>query len=162
MDFEYKKKAVDLPPILVEEISTALKQAKTKDDIKAAFEIEIVQDKAVEEIEELMEFAKALNRVADATETKQAPTNINISTPQSFTVNEKDVTVTPEVKAAAPVIQVNVPDQLPPNVTVNNQVETPKVTVNNKVAAPKVVIMPNKKAKIIKDKNGKPVALEAE
>ena len=158
LDYEYKNKFVELPGELTGKIKAALVEAKTGDDIKAAFELDIeAQEMDREEIKALMALADALNKTAD-----KQPMNVNITTPQSFTLNEKDVTVTPELKAA-PVV-VNVPEQIPV-VNITNEVETPEVTVNNEVLAePKVVVMPDKKqkARVVRDSQGNVTGLEAE
>ncbi len=143
-----------------DEINENLDGASTIEEVKAAFDVmakkeepEIVQD------EDIKSLAEALNNLAS----KAQPINLSMS-PIDIVVNEKEVTVTPEIKAEAPIVNVTVPEQLAPVINVENKVDVPSVTVENNVDVQpaEVKIEPPKVAKVKRDINGNIDRIEAE
>jgi len=79
-------------------------------------------------------------------------------------VPERSVTVTPELKADAPNVTVNVPEQPAPVVNVTNEVNPTPVEVKNDVTVQPatVAVKTPKKAKVKRDRNGNIESIEAQ
>ena len=148
----------DLPADVANKINTRLSTAETVEEVVKAFVLgDVVQTESDADIKALVE---ALNHFAGM-ETKSPAFHMG-----DITVNvpERSVTVTPEFKTDAPIVNVTVPEQAAPIVNVTNEVNPTPVTVKNDVTVQPatVAVKAPKKAKVKRDRNGNIESIEAQ
>jgi hypothetical protein len=148
----------DISAEVAAQIKARLDVATTEAEIKAAFEVDPPSMPVVETNDnEIKALAEAINKLAEKHDAQPVIVNLPAT---SFTLNEKAV----EVKAEAPIVNVNVPEQPAPVVNVTNEVNPTPVEVINNIdvkPAPVKVDKP-KRARVVRDREGRIEGLEAQ
>jgi len=148
----------DIPTDVAEKINAQLAKAKTIDEVVKAFVLK--SEKKAESDADIIALVEAMNRLAERPDETKA-TQFHMS-PITVNVPERSVTVTPELKADAPIVNINVPEQPAPVVNVTNEVNPTPIEVKNDVHPATVAIKSPKKAKVKRGKDGKIESIEAQ